>query len=1283
MLDSCQVKFEHNSYSKRIMERLTPNVQNAYPVERAIMETGGEGNSGQFIEKDAKARVASIVEKFKTERENAREAKARIESQRQKASEKEPGFTTGRTASGFDKFDPEAFKDNRYLREIAREVSMAIRDGNATPEFLQSKRQEVINQVGRGVVSENWAWNFLNQLGRVEISQRLNQPKSEEHELSQDVSAIVELRKKQGLSAEEAQASRVIFENAFGRKLTEAEFQRIISGRQRTPRTREEQVFETQMKTLELLASNPNRFSAFSSALEQQTPETIKQALSGKGGKLVLGVLLGDIAEREKYFTQLDEFLKKEPKSFVQSLPSLAAEIKREEESMKVKTDPESVKRQKEQFQKEASEKKNKWADVEISGGADAQFHLDELKEMIDSVPEENNEIFFSKKYEIVDNDIIDLRLGEIYGDNKEAMIRARQEWNALREINDPEEFKRRASALFDKLKNQKPVGKSPEEEEKEKREAKGKAGELERTGRVEGRGRSFNIRGIEEILDNIAPGESRKEFLGREPKNIRELAVWIMASDDIKTWGPDGVYPIFTLSEEIDPNTEKKKVNFHENNLIRWLRNKSLEHHNDNPNDPMSPLTSVSIETLYRSVNLLQMKYNKQKYFSDENGNLLTNLADEVVNEAWLFGVRRNKDLAYKQIMTNDSKLFEAIVEMSAKNEHTSGGTLSWFLKQGEDFSDSEGGSKDNRVGDAILAANQIYRNLSDIEKLRQIIPTDSPLFTVEGFKNASRILNGEDFDTDTKGYGNLIIEGNRVYFKDPRTKIHTEIFKPDGQLVSNSNLIKFLNFFPEANPQETNESFVRELVRQSIAKIVKFDDGTSREEYESFVANANEKEGVEEDSLSNDEKRKRREKLMKEYRKVKRINLEWAEVNSWVEQRWSGAAARNDTGYRGYDAWTKMYAQYYRERQSGNRTAGPIGNPHDLQIFRMMSPDMWLALRTESGESVNEVFEEIHSLNLRYYGYPEGSAERKSIEEEKKEAYGKLKFPRWTELDWAANGIKRQSEVWHNILETEDLKFNELAKLDSWGVLRYDRQKFEEVVKDDFIKKRRYAFSSNNAMNYGALTRMRVRDVVRNDKGEIVKDEHGNPKVDFVFKDMYMAEAMFGEVVIDSIRQDWFNGKLEYVSADGNGKAVTRKAAKEGEEFDPEKHGTFQGYLNSAVARERILKNICRAGIAAQIKAHRERGGTTERWDAEVIRKLYHSLHSMPEYQEDPLTGEEKKLDHSQFFSEEDIKWIRSQTNTSRAQLLWEDTYHAGWDAASEAVPDILKMFYKDIIS
>lgn len=1265
------------------MERLTPRVENAYPVERTIMETGGEGNSGQFIEKNAKARVASIVERFKAERNNAGEAKARIESQRQKASEKEPGFTTGRAAGGFDKFDPEAFKDNRYLREVAKEVSEAIRDGKATSEFLQSKRQEVIDQVGRGAVSENWAWNFINQLSRVEISQRLNQPKNEEQELSQDVSAIVELRKKQGLSAEEAQASRVIFENAFGRKLSELEFQRIISGRERTPRTRGEQVFETQMKTLELLASNPNRFSAFESALQQQTPETIKQALSGKGGKLVLGVLLGDIAEREKYFTKLDEFLKKEPKSFVQSLPALVAEIKIEEESMRVKTDPESIKRQKEDFQKEVQDRKRKIPEVEIGGGADSQFHLDELGEMIESVPEENNEIFFSKKHEIVDNDIIDLRLGEIYGDDREAAVRARQEWNNLGEIDDPEEFKRRANELFTKLKNQKPVERNREEQEKEAREAKGKAAILARGGEVQGRGRSFKIRGLEEILDNISPDESRAQFLGREPKDIRELAVWIMASDDLKTWGPDGVYPIFTISDEVDPDTEKRKVNFHENNLIRWLRNKSLEHHNDNPNDPMSPLTSVSIETLFRSVNLLQMKYNKQKYFSDENGNLLTSLADEVVNEAWLFGVRRNKDLAYKQIMTNDSKLFEAIVEMSAKNEHTSGGTLAWFLKQGEEFSDAEGGSLDNRVGDAILAANQIYRNISDIEKLRQIMPANSPLFTVEGFKNASRILNEEDFDADTKGYGNLIIEGNRVYFRNPRTKIRTEIFNSNGELVSNSNLISFLNFFPEANPQETNESFVRELVKQSIAKIVGFDDGTSKEEYKKFFDNANEKEGVEEDSLTNEEKDDRRKKLRKEYRKVKRINLEWAEVNAWVEQRWSGAAARNDTGYRGYDAWTKMYAQYYRERQSRSGTAGPIGNPYDLQIFRMMSPDMWLALRTESGESVNEVFEEIHSLNLQYYSYPEGSPEREEMKEKKKEAYEKLKFPRWTELDWAANGIKRQSEVWHNILETEDLKFNELAKLDSWGVLRYDRQKFEEVVKDDFIKKRRYAFSSNNAMNYGALTRMRVRDVVRDKDGNIEKDEHGKAKVDFVFKDMYLAEAMFGEVVMDSIRRDWFDGKLHYVSADENGKSVSRRAPKKGEEFDPEKHGTFQEYLNSLQARERLLKNICRAGIAAQIKAHRERAGTTERWDAEIIRKLYHSLHSMPEYQEDPLTGEERKLDHSQFFSEEDINWIRSQTNTSRAQLLWEDTYHAGWDIASEAVPDILKLFYKDIVS
>jgi len=1255
------------------MERLTPRVQNAYPVERTIMETGSEGVSSAITKrKTPQVRMAEIVARFNQKERDKRQNPAR------KNEDKEENVSASGGAGGgrFDIFNPEMFKKNRYLKEVAKEVSDAIANGKATPEFLQKKRQEVIGQVGRGV-SENWAWNFVNQLSKVEISQRLNQPQDDVRELISDVETIVAQRKSSGLTVEQVQASRAAMELAFGRKLTEAELQRATLGTEKA-KGKVSETFEAQMKTLEALSDNSKKYEAFLKALSAQSPDVIKKALSGSEGKLVLGVLLGDVIDHEKFFAKLDEILKKDPGGVVASLPMLVAEIKAEEARESVKVDPERQRIAREQAEKWLKEQKQKrqvtaeeidalFNNAErgipvIAGGADFYEVGLNLLESIDSVPDEAGEAFNVAKANLVDDERITLLAEDMYGVNSPRIREETERFSNIRNIDDPKIFKQRyRQFLNDLLKRYQETMNDPKREIEEKAQVQKDVEELVATKEKNKGGKTFNIQGIEEIAEAVSPQRpGERPFFEREPKHIKELAVWIMAGDDRSIWGPDGVYPVFKWGEVIDSKTGRREAEFQAHNLIRWLRNKALEHHGDNPNDPLNLLNGISIETLFKSISILQMKYQKQKYFADEHGRPLSNLADEVINEAWLFGVRRNKNLGYIQAMNSDEKLFEAIVEMSGKNDHTGGKNLANHFQMGENFSDADK-NKDNMVGDAMLAANQIYRNISDFDKLRQILPEKSPLFTVDGFKNASRYLNGQGFDEETKGFGNLKIEGKRVYFLDPRTKIRTEIFTSDGELVSDGNLIKFLNFFPEATPQESNETFVRELAKQSIAEIVGFDSGMDRKKYEEFLKDRKNRLG---DAY--------KEVDIEEYRKIMRMNLEWAETNSWVEQRWNGAAARNDTGYRGYDAWTKMYAQYYRERQSGPRTAGPVGNPHDMQIFRLLSPDMWLAIRTESGESVHEVFEELHMANLQLYQHAEGSPEREALKKRKEAAYEKLRFPRWTETDWASNGVKRQSEVWHNIMNTEDLKFNELAKRDTWGVLRYDRQKFEEVVKDDFIKKRRYAFSSNNAMNYGAVTRMRLIDSI---------DENDNPV--FKYKDLYMAEAMFGEVVIGSIRRDWFEGKLEYESADEDGKKIIKKGPKKGEEFNPEKHGTFQGYLNSLPARERILKNVCRAGIAAQIKAHRERAGTTERWDSATVRKLYQSLQSMPKYIEDPVTGEERKIDDSQFFSDEDIEWIREQTATGKGQLLWEDSYHAGWDMFAGGLPDILKLFYQDIVS
>lgn len=1258
------------------MERLTPVRELAYPLKRTTMETpevrsNPSGNEGSSIQDSASSRMERMVARFKKETEDKKKP---IQHDKNKAQEA-PQASGGPVKSGdFGEFDPEKFKDNSSLEELAKMVRAAGRQNKVDDQFLEGIQRELDKRVGLGLVSDNWRWQFTNYLDGFVVNANANKSQAESRELTRDIEAIIAQRKQKGLTAEEIEASRVALESAFGRKLTAGELDRVTKGLKNSERGGE--AFEAQIQTIEKLIDNPNRFNAFESSLSTLSPERLREALRGDGGRLVLGVLLGDIAERDKYYERLNDLLSKDPAGLREGLIALSQDIKRDEESLKPKkVDPEKVRLARIQAQKYIEDQRKKrevtkeeieaiMANAErgvglIMGGSDYNENAANIMEQIDAISDEPGEAFTRARDLLADDDLVNVIAEEIYGVDPARINAEKAKFLELKNIDDPRVFKQRYKDLLSDLLRRANEAASDPARAAERAQAQKDAEDFVATGEKTKGGKTFNLRGLEDIVT--------EDFWRREPRNIEEVAVWIMAGDDRSIWGPDGVYPIFTATGEVDPETGRRKREFQSQNLIRWLRNKSLEHHGDNPNDPLNLLQGVAIETLYKSISILTMKYNKQKYFADENGRPLSDLADEVIGEAWLFGVRRNKNLGYIQAMNSDEKLFEAIVEMSGKNDHTGGSNLATHFKMGEEY-DHDGRGLDNKVGDAMLAANHIYRNLADIEKLRQILPANSSMLTLEGFKNASRYLNQENFDADTKGYGNLRIEGNRVYLLDPRTKIRTEIFNSDGKLVSDSNLIKFLNFFPEATPQETNEIFVRELVKQTVAGFVGFDDGMDRGKYEAFLRERKQSLGDAYEEIG-----------FPEYRKLMRMNLEWAETNSWVEQRWNGAAARNDTGYRGYDAWTKMYAQYYRERQSGPRTAGPIGNPHDMQIFRLLTPDMWLAIRTESGESVHEVFEDLHMANLQLYKLkgeltPEQEQQKKQLEERKQEAYAKLKFPRWTESDWAANGVNRQAQVWHNIMNTEDLKFNELVKRDNWGVLRYDRQKFEEVVKDDFIKKRRYAFSSNNAINYGAVTRMRVRAVDPKDPSNMNY---------FEYKDMYLAEAMFGDVVIGSIRKDWFDGKLEYETADENGKGIKKKSPKKGEEFNPEKHGTFQGYLNSLPARERILKNVCRAGIAAQIKAHREHTGSTERWDAATVRKMLKSLQSMPQYVEDPETGEERRLDGEQFFSDADIKWIQENSGTTRVQLMLEDAGHVAWDAAAEGIPEMFKIFFKDAFS
>jgi len=1095
-------------------------------------------------------------------------------------------------------------------------------------------------------------------------------------DLNLELRDIIDARKKQGSGSAEAESSRNIWEAFLGRDLSKDELENAIRGVSPLDKIREIELpsdlraeeHAHQLKdAITKIIDSPYKFEAALHAVDSLDSSKLKTTLGGARGRFMVGLLSGGL-DSEPYQERLAKALMRDDEGLSQEFREIIRDIQDKEKALMPTFTQDEVIGLEKVYKKHhgAKEGQESWGGgMSIEGAA-----TDQVQEFvkiaivnIHNIPDDDEKTFNRvKQIFSADTDIL-YAIQVAHGVNTPECVSAQEKWyREIGSIDNIQEYKQKAIEFLGNLGG---VLRNPQERHQEDISGKEKKGK---------KSLKFKI-----------PAFADERVFNRDPTNVRELALWIVASDDAKTWSPEGIYPLFELStteteivtKTVDARTgevEVQKATFREDNFIRWLRNKMIELHNDNSKDPMSPLQAVGIKTVFSTVNLLEMKYNKQKYFSDaETGRILTGLYDEVINSAFIFGVRRNSNLAYSQVMTSDEKLFEGIVALNSKDEHTTGNNLAGYIQQSDSFNrDQEGVDADNKVGDALLVANQIYRNISDSKRLREILPADSAIFTAEGFKDAIRVLQSENFDAEVTGYGNNIkVEGNRIYYRYPKTGLILEIFDENGILKSDDNLIEFLNIFTTPNPEESTENLLRELVRLSAGRFVGLEDGTSKEHFEIFKRKIEEQEDINIDELPTEKRKYKIKQVLGDYRKLSRINLEWAEINSWVEQRWSGAAARNDTGYRGYDAWTKMYAQYYRERQSQPGTSGPIGNPKDIQIFKMLSPDMWLSLRTESGQVAQEIFDEIHDINKRLYSLSgqltlEEEQTRQELIRQKENAHNRLRFQRGAQLDWASNGVKRQSEVWHAMLNTEDLGFDKLVTRDVWGVIKYNRSEFEKVVKDGFIKIRRYAFKSNNAMNYGAMTRFRERvRIDRNPDGSI-KKEH------FEFKDKFLADAMFGDVVMKSLREGWYGGDLKFEDGDEKGEKRERST----------KNATFQEYLNSDNARDRLLKNMCRAGLAAQLMAHRSRTGTGERWNPTMIKKFYASLRSMPQFIEDPETGEEISIPGSQFFSKEDIEWIKEYTGTTDSSLFLEDSLSASAEMAS-MLPEIFGIFFSSVVS
>ena len=121
---------------------------------------------------------------------------------------------------------------------------------------------------------------------------------------------------------------------------------------------------------------------------------------------------------------------------------------------------------------------------------------------------------------------------------------------------------------------------------------------------------------------------------------SVEALARFIVQKQNAELWGEDGELPII------------KDGKFNETNFILWLRQQSGELHWDNPNAKMAPLEAVGIQNIYGSfIPIYFMTRFKEQYLKDESsGRVLTDLAEDLKYEAFLFGDWRNAYLIHRQ---------------------------------------------------------------------------------------------------------------------------------------------------------------------------------------------------------------------------------------------------------------------------------------------------------------------------------------------------------------------------------------------------------------------------------------------------------------------------------------------------------------------------------------------------------------------------------------------------------------------------------------------------------
>lgn len=719
-----------------------------------------------------------------------------------------------------------------------------------------------------------------------------------------------------------------------------------------------------------------------------------------------------------------------------------------------------------------------------------------------------------------------------------------------------------------------------------------------------------------QEINENSAPSRqmsaeeakvrSAKERSGN-PRSIQEVAQGIILDEGADRWGEGGAFPLLDAEEHLN-----------QANFVRWFRERVMYHHTSNSRDFQLRLGEiVGITNQFgNTTSIFSMDKDRGQYFLDiKSGRVLDKLALQLKNELWLFGNMRNHDLLYQHTMGSDADLPKILADVHGKEEITQPDSLKTIMTMSKDFN-PEGG--DTSVGDAVRKAYEVYFYASDFPELQKLLGKESMFFKKQGFIDAFKIIEKKE-------------AGDNSMSEDARNFID-KIF-PNGKLDP-VEFISQMNPFNNQNKPEFNKNIMREMVRRAIAEKYGLEYGLNKSTKEQLLGKG---------------------KVRAPERTSVRNDLEYAEWWAWILTRWTGAAARNDTDAIGFDAQTKLIKfRDYRVRQSSEGRAGAFGNEYDLPVFKSLMSDFFNGVTVEKrvGEEANttpfDLFRKLDEIE----DDPNLTNEQRIAR--KKEVTDRFNFEQSTQRAFLANHINRAFEIYHSTMGAEEMKLEEIVKWDPFSGIILDRGKFEEQVKEKFLKPIRYAFSTYAQLDFGKTERVLKKVPQRNELPE--------------YDDLTVAEKIFGPEVLEDLRP---MAKERY-----------RDKIKKGEMTEKEAWQAFLSDPEPGGGRRLLWKRAAMARMAAHIKSHRQFANNYAPFSIGMVNTLYDALESIKSVE---IEGDETTMNYAKrFLTKEDIDWIRKHSGTTQRRLFIQDILVKSggyglakgiWEGAGVFIKDIFK--------